>query len=573
MSFVDVMSFVGGAADRAREYDKVETERAQRLAEIKSKRQDELLKTRWSEAKKKRDKDVERYEGFIDKGGDITSLQTQSYLLGYDDVASMQKDIVKTKQAGGTFSWADAPVMPPELEAIKYSDEDAIYKSLLKTQGTTAGQIFEALGGSEREKKEVELTDEQLGSVSTYRRATPTPLTEEQKTTLSGYKFEAEPEDEKEWQFKFRKHTENKERIIELYKGKENTDEAKQAFAQVAQDERTLIYGKDGSTSDWQRRFNLHVKDAPKREEYVSDAQYTSAMKTWQHGYNILKLGAGYDKNAAAKGKPQVVSVFNSEGNQVKVLYTGKDTDTFGGTPGWKQFGGVKKEEVSATGPVIKEIFINGERQKIEYTGNDKDTAGGSPGWRFIGGTKQTADTAKGPKVGDMMEVYVKGDTGQKQKLYYTGSVNDYYDGMQGWSTIGGVSSMPEEAFSEKKWNSIKKPIYDAIRNKEKINPEDWRVYKLNVLENKDALSQYIADEMAELDNLAKTGLEYPELLITVKGANIPATLENMRTLADTNKKGLSLEQIRDWLYKRSKEEAKTSSEMYQDFDDVPSAF
>jgi len=64
----------------------------------------------------------------------------------------------------------------------------------LKTQGTTAGQIVEALGGPAREKREVELTDEQLGSVSTYRRATPTPLTEEQKKTLSGYEFKDDAE-------------------------------------------------------------------------------------------------------------------------------------------------------------------------------------------------------------------------------------------------------------------------------------------------------------------------------------------------------------------------------------------
>lgn len=348
MSFVDIMSFVGGAADRAREYDKAETERAQRLAEIKSKRQDELLKTRWSEAKKKRDKDVERYEGFIDKGGDITSLQTQAYLLNYDDVASMQKDIIKTKKAGGTFSWADAPVMPPELEAIKYSDEDAIYKSLLKTQGTTAGQIVEALGGPAREKREVELTDEQLGSVSTYRRADPTPLTEEQKKTLSGYEFKAEPEDEKEWQFKFRKHTENKEKIIELYKGKEDTDEAKQAFAQIAQDERTLIYGKDGGTSDWQRRFNLHMLDTPKREDYETEAQFDSAMKTWKHGYNTLKLGANY-KDVATSAKDQVVGAFDAAGNKIKVIKTGDDNDIFNGIPGWKQFGGAEKKSDEAS--------------------------------------------------------------------------------------------------------------------------------------------------------------------------------------------------------------------------------
>jgi len=186
---VDVMSFVGGATDRAREYDKAETERTQRLAEIKTKRQDELLKTKWSEAKKKRDKDVEKYEGFMDKGGDITSLSAQAHLLGYKDVTEMQKDIINTKKAGGEFAWAKAPVMPPELEAIKYADEDDIYKSMLKTRGTTAGQIFEALGGPKREVKEEVMTEDQVGSAPTYRRATPSTLTEEQKKTLSGYTF------------------------------------------------------------------------------------------------------------------------------------------------------------------------------------------------------------------------------------------------------------------------------------------------------------------------------------------------------------------------------------------------
>ena len=197
MSLLNVMSFVGGAADRAREYDKADAKRTQRLAEIKAKRQDELLNTKWSDAKKKRDKDVEKYEGFMDKGGDITSQTAQAHLLGYKDVTAMQKDIVNIEKAGGEFTWAKAPVMPPELEAIKYTDEDAMYKSMLKTQGTTAGQIFEAMGGPKREVKEEVMTEDQVGSVPTYRRAAPSALTEEQKSTLSGYTFKEDADDKK----------------------------------------------------------------------------------------------------------------------------------------------------------------------------------------------------------------------------------------------------------------------------------------------------------------------------------------------------------------------------------------
>ena len=176
------MSFVGGAADRAREYDKAETERAQRLAEIKAKRQDELLKTRWTESKKKYETHKEQHDKVAEYGG-VDTLQAQIYLGGHKSA----KDYWDVREASGD-AWK--PYILSELgeePTLKYSDEDAMYKSLLKTQGTTAGQIFEALGGPKREQQEAVVTEEQLGSTDTYRRGKNIPISEEQLKTMGAW--------------------------------------------------------------------------------------------------------------------------------------------------------------------------------------------------------------------------------------------------------------------------------------------------------------------------------------------------------------------------------------------------
>jgi len=52
---------------------------------------------------------------------------------------------------------------------------------------------------------------------------------------------------------------------------------------------------------------------------------------------------------------------------------------------------------------------------------------------------------------------------------------------------------------------------------------------------------------MAELDSLAKVGLEYPSLSLKMGDKTVPATLENMRLAADAAK--LPLEDIRQMLW------------------------
>ena len=78
---LDAMSFLGGVGDRAREYDVEENKRTQKIAELKAKRTDELLKTKWTSAKKKRDAHEKKNTEATDAGVDsLKGERKTSYL-------------------------------------------------------------------------------------------------------------------------------------------------------------------------------------------------------------------------------------------------------------------------------------------------------------------------------------------------------------------------------------------------------------------------------------------------------------------------------------------------------------
>ena len=526
-------AFAGGAIDRAKEIDK---EVAERVKTLKASKPDELLKTRYKKEYEKFDKEQATLEQVESVGADTE--KGQMLLLGIES----QDEYRKMLSSDNTLyaKMRTAPTAP------KYTPTDYNLSG-----PNTAQRLWASMTGDDK-TADAGAIESTAGSTTTFRRGQGIEQTPEGKVRMDKWRGQLPSgEDEKEWQFKWKQHTKLITEATDKFKDSMGSDEAKRVFSQLNSDGRTLIYGKDGKSSetDWQRKLNLHMLDTPKRTNFEDDISFNKAMTTWKHGYNILKLGSGYDKSKDKEGKMQFIEILNpGTKDKHKVGYTGEPNDNaFGNLVGWRDFGMVESGS-STTAPTIKEIFFDGKDQKIEYTGNPEDTAGGSTGWRLIGGTKaDKAAAEQGPKVGATIEVAKKGTGGQTQKIYYTGSVSDYYDGLQGWTTVGGLSAKPQESFSREKWDPIKDPIYKAIKDGTKIEPNQWKMYKLHILENKDALSQYISAEMAELDSLAKVGLEYPSLSLKMGDKTVPATLENMRLAADAAK--LPLEDIRQMLW------------------------
>jgi len=491
---LDAMSFLGGVGDRAREYDVEENKRAQKIAELKAKRTDELLKTKWTSAKKKRDAHSE-INTKVDSAGGVASLSGQMLLKGIDN----SDEYWKRRVAEGD-SYTHATLFElGETPTITYADEDAIYKKTLKNQGTTSGRIFESLGGPKRDEVTNVPTDIESGNASTYRRGKSIANTAQQTTKMDSWKnVDA---DEKEWQFKWRTYQTDYTDAIEKYKDSPKSEEAKQVFSQLTQDRRTLLYGKGEGKTDWQRKYNLHLLDRPKSDDFVTDKAFDLHMKKWKHGYNILKLGANYDDKTKS-GKDQIISLWNDEGIQVKVMRTDNPDDMFDGMPGWRQFGGAEKDTATST-----------------------------------------------PKIGDKQEVYVSGNSGAKQKLYYTGSDTDSFNGkFIGWTTIGGTSGIPEASFTKQRWDLIQAPIYAAIKGGTKVDPKDWEAFRLYTLSNKDAIGIEYQSVLNSLESLAEDGLSYPSITIEVDEKKVPATMANM--ILKAKESNISLKSFRNQLYK-----------------------
>ena len=245
---LDAMSFLGGAADRAREYDVEETKRAQKIAELRAKREDELLKTNWTSAKKERDAHVEKNAKIASYGG-VDALKSQMLLKDIDT----SKEYFEIKAAEGpSFKHATLTELG-ETPTLEFADEEAIYRKILNNQGTTAGQIFESLGGPKRKEVTDTPTDKESGSASTtYRRGKSIANTAQQTTNMDAWK--GVDADEKEWQFKWRTYQTDYTEAVEKYKDSPKSEEAKQVFRQLTQDRRTLLYGKGEGKTDWTKK-------------------------------------------------------------------------------------------------------------------------------------------------------------------------------------------------------------------------------------------------------------------------------------------------------------------------------
>ena len=527
-------AFAGGAIDRAKEIDK---EVAERVKTLKASKPDELLKTRYKKEYEKFDKEQATLEQVESVGANTE--KGQMLLLGIES----QDEYRKMLSSDNTLyaKMRTAPTAP------KYTPTDYNLSG-----PNTAQRLWASMTGDDK-TADAGAIESTAGSTTTFRRGQGIEQTPEGKVRMDKWRGQLPSgEDEKEWQFKWKQHTKLITEATDKFKDSMGSDEAKRVFSQLNSDGRTLIYGKEGKSSetDWQRKLNLHMLDTPKRTNFEDDTSFNKAMTTWKHGYNILKLGSGYDKSKDKEGKMQFIEILNpGTKDKHKVGYTGEPNDNaFGNLVGWRDFGMVESGS-STTAPTIKEIFFDGKQQKIEYTGAPTDVVGNSVGWKLIGSTKSdTTGSASGPKIGDTQEVYVSGNSGAKQKLYYTGDNTDRYNGrFVGWTTIGGTSALPEGSFTKERWDLIQAPIYAAIKSGNKVDPKDWEAFRLYTLSNKDAIGIEYQSVLNSLEKLAEDGLSYPSITIKVDGNKVPATLANM--VLKAKESNISLKAFRKQLH------------------------
>jgi hypothetical protein len=536
---LDAMSFLGGVGERAREYDVEENKRAQKIAELKAKRTDELLKTKWTSAKEKRDAHEKKNNDAIDAG--VDSISGQMILKGIDT----SDEYWKIRNAEGD-SYTHATLFElGETPTITYADEDALYKKELKNQGTTAGRIFESLGGPKRDEVTNVPTDIESGSTSTYRRGKSIANTAQQTTKMDSWKnVDA---DEKEWQFKWRTYQTDYTDAVEKYKDSPKSEEAKQVFSQLTQDRRTLLYGKGEGKTDWQRKYNLHLLDRPKSDDFVTDKDFDLQMKKWKHGYNILKLGANYDDKTKS-GKDQIISLWNDEGIQVKVMRTDNPDDMFDGMPGWRQFGGAEKDKTTSTAVTagtIKTVNFEGKDQKIIYTGSSEDVFDGMKGWRTIGSTKDIS----AQKTPNLQLTY--NAQGEKVNIVWTGNTKDVFEGKPGWQQVGGAEPAKELSVAEQKWAPIQ-IIVDAIQEGRTVTQAQLDAAEFITRMTKDAIPQKYHEV---LDTWNLSTLTVRDLSSThsfsLNGKSVPATTENIKLKAQEI--GISPQDLKKNLYNLKK--------------------
>ena len=175
---VGLMSFLGGVQERATEYDEKAQKKADKLAELKAKQYNELLKTELKTAEDAYVADQATIQAIKSAGG-ITTPEGQAIAKGYK-ITEVDKMLAAKKTAGKTWKDAEMPTLgeKPTGELVT-AEEFATPQT-----GTTIGKMFEWLTGVESDKQEPEEVKTEIPSV-TYRRGKSVPLTKEQTTSIS----------------------------------------------------------------------------------------------------------------------------------------------------------------------------------------------------------------------------------------------------------------------------------------------------------------------------------------------------------------------------------------------------
>lgn len=448
LSFLEGLgAFAQGVQERSSEID---ADLAARVKELNDKSEDENLKSRFTDEYARWTKDRDLIESVESAGGPGTE-QGQFLLGGYSTIQDYREAYARDNNLYHTMvNIGDAPVLTPTQYGLTNLDSSGRVR-------TTASKLFNKAFRPEIFEKNQEFEDSRedvAGSTTTYRRGKGNVNTDEviaaNKAKLQDI-FASNKETKGPEKLTVNKLVDGVMMTYELIKSdNENLGTVMEGFDGYRQ----IGDGKAEPMSNLQEKF-AELGDAPIGANFDTVEEYEVAKDNWQKGYNKILFGVTSLETAEGPKVGTITSgVYDSEGNQVNVQYTGEDTDNFMNMQGYRQFGGEAPDsQLNKT----KEYYDKETNsvQLLIYKGGESNYKG-LEGWQPFGDSKPVEESY------NLQTTY--NEKGQEVKILRTGNSTDSFEGNAGWLQIGQPKETPASKMSasDLKWQPMQ-IIVDAI--------------------------------------------------------------------------------------------------------------
>lgn len=448
LSFLEGLgAFAQGVQERSSEID---ADLAARVKELNDKSEDENLKSRFADEYARWTKDRDLIESVEAAGGPGTE-QGQFLLGGYSTIQDYREAYARDNNLYHTMvNIGDAPVLTPTQYGLTNLDSSGRVR-------TTASKLFNKAFRPEIFEKNQEFEDSRedvAGSTTTYRRGKGNVNTDEviaaNKAKLQDI-FASNKETKGPEKLTVNKLVDGVMMTYELIKSdNENLGTVMEGFDGYRQ----IGDGKAEPMSNLQEKF-AELGDAPIGANFDTVEEYEVAKDNWQKGYNKILFGVTSLETAEGPKVGTITSgVYDSDGNQVNVQYTGEDTDNFMDMQGYRKFGGEAPDsQLNKT----KEYYDKETNsvQLLIYKGGESNYKG-LEGWQPFGDAKPVEESY------NLQTAY--NEKGQEVKILRTGNSKDSFEGDVGWLQIGEPKETPASKMSasDLKWQPMQ-IIVDAI--------------------------------------------------------------------------------------------------------------
>ena len=533
LSFLEGLgAFAQGVQERSAEID---ADLAARVKELNDKSEDENLKSRFADEYARWTKDRDLIESVEAAGGPGTE-QGQFLLGGYDTIQDYREAYARDNNLYHTMvNIGDAPVLTPTQYGLTNLDSSGRVR-------TTASKLFNKAFRPEIFEKNQEFEDSRedvAGSTTTYRRGKGNVNTDEviaaNKAKLQDI-FASNKETEGPEKLTVNKLVDGVMMTYELVKSdNENFGTVMKGFDGYRQ----IGDGKAEPMSNLQEKF-AELGDAPIGANFDTVEEYEKAKDTWQKGYNKILFGVTSLETAEGPKVGTITSgVYDSDGNQVNVQYTGEDTDNFMDMQGYRQFGGTKAEETIKVG-TTKEYYDKESNtvQQLVYLGGDAKYKNLN-GWQTFGDAKPIEE-----KSVSLQTTY--NDAGQEVKIYYTGNLEDSWNGKdKGWVQVGDAKEAVDNWSALDAMERIDKAILDGVT----ITEREYESGRISFMRTKGAMEAGITNALGTYEELVLMVrdlkfMSVPEIIDGKKTGNtVPATPNAIEKVAEFS--GQTVREIR----------------------------
>ncbi len=521
LSFLEGLgAFAQGVQERSSEID---ADLAARIKELNDKAPDENLKSRFADEYARWTKDRDLIESVKSAGGAGTE-QGQFLLGGYDSIEAYREAYARDNSIYHTlFNIGDAPVLTPTQYGLTNVDSSG------KTR-TTASKLFNKAFRPEIYEKNQEYADNKKdveGSTTKYFRREGNANTDEviaaNKTKLSTTFTTNKPS---ELPDTLTIHKEVDGVMMTYFLSKTNEENKEMGTSLEGFDDYRVLGDptRKNAPSEFTMKLKAHTDTKP--EDVVSPT-YEKDLEEWTYKYNKLMFGETFKEGP--KVGEITSGVYDSNGNQVNVQYTGEDTDNFMNMQGYRQFGGTKAEETIKVG-TTKEYYDKESNtvQQLVYLGGDAKYKNLN-GWQTFGDPKTIEE-----KSVSLQTTY--NDAGQEVKIYYTGNLEDSWNGKdKGWVQVGDAKEAVDN------WSALDamERIDDAILNGVTITEKEYESGRISFMRTKGAMEAGITNALGTYEELVLMVrdlkfMSVPEIINGKKTNNtVPATPNAIEKVAE----------------------------------------